>query len=1375
MTSFILYVIFLVSLTQLAESKNIYIINSTPRVSSAATVITCLDVDGDLTPSDLTLGRVGEGLHGEQSIPQPPVPDIDTNSIRAMWGGSFTTSRYGAFYCSSTDGMNNATTLKMSRDANLKPSAYTMTVNSGDRVVLEMTFERDSGDVVWKKDGTELPGNTITSSEGSKTYVIDSASSSDAGIYYAHFTQYPYSGGFTRLIVRECPVGLWNPPDCAQSCPECEHGGECDTTTGMCICPPGFMGNLCEKACGINSYGPECQHSCKADGCRSMQFCLADPYGCSCATGWTGPTCEEECPDGRFGSDCTEQCECLNGGSCDRHVGCVCPDEWIGKFCERSKFFFQANATSVRLADATKIAVICGCDPEVDPEDCPLPEIHIEVANPSPMPIQTNRGIDYPGQSIRWVLTPFGIDGNWDFICSINYRGHTYSYNVTVHAVGGPYPEIKEFANTEANRGTIASLECIVATTAGETIEVKVIDTRGNLIEPRYDAPGTKETSFIFHVDAEDENEGVYTCVATKQAGQVKAEAFLNILHQPIARQPPTITNNSNGVVTFNLNQRPFAGDGPLIGMHVQHKQSTIQHWDTHSKSPSTSTYTLDNLIGQTRYNIRVVLVRPGSEGQGPDGPILTFVTACSAPTRAVELQELSTTDLDSTSLRVLWQNPVGESFDSFNIYYRTRGQTVFDVVSVSDDSIRSYILRNLQKFETYYVQIKLTNCGGEGPASNTLHKQTKEGAPGPVSSLVVVPVSYDSVSISWTQPENTNGQIKYYNISAVKTHSGTRSSEVIVERTTDIHLLMTSLQPATDYDISVSAVTILTGAVVTRSVTTQEWVPSAAPENIRVKARERTIQFMFDMIIKSKRNGIIRMYEAKLQNPTAWNSAVPPILRNVTSESVLFDNLMPGTQYIFNVRGWTAVGPGIWSEDVIVSTWRGPNDGFSTGSPSNSRKDIKTPLVGKNDVPPGVSLTIVFILGAACLVTLMVAAACLFAAFVKRRSHSMDLRSTEEIVTVRMTELMRQRSISNEYDDGSHSILSGHLSPPMSPLPSEELQYWKIPWEAMFLENVIIAEGNFGQVIKATIKRNGEPINAAVKILKGGCSDADRKDFIGELQIMCKVGHHPNIVNLIGACEFRGELFVALEFAVHGNLLTLLRKSRCLEAEPDYTNKSLSKADTETLSIKQLLQFACDVSLGMRHLADKGIVHRDLAARNILVCENMVCKVADFGLSRSDEVYVKMTAGRLPVRWMAIESLNYSVYTAKSDVWSFGILLWEIVTLGGTPYPGITCAELYEKLPIGYRMDKPLGCDDDIYNIMRHCWRDRPHDRPSFEQLYIALSRTANSDKNYINHDRVQGAEGGATPTFTTAKEFKFPSINSDEDIKGAVWGQLG
>ncbi|KAG7272151.1 hypothetical protein CRUP_010220, partial [Coryphaenoides rupestris] len=106
--------------------------------------------------------------------------------------------------------------------------------------------------------------------------------------------------------------------------------------------------------------------------------------------------------------------------------------------------------------------------------------------------------------------------------------------------------------------------------------------------------------------------------------------------------------------------------------------------------------------------------------------------------------------------------------------------------------------------------------------------------------------------------------------------------------------------------------------------------------------------------------------------------------------------------------------------------------------------------------------------------------------------------------------------------------------------------------------------------------------------------------------------------------------------------------------------------------------------------------IHRDLAARNVLVGDSLVAKIADFGLSRGEEVYVKKTMGRLPVRWMAIESLNYSVYTTKSDVWSFGVLLWEIVSLGGTPYCGMTCAELYEKLPQGYRMEQPRNCDDE-------------------------------------------------------------------------------
>ncbi|KAJ8040943.1 Tyrosine-protein kinase receptor Tie-1 [Holothuria leucospilota] len=1376
MKMFLLVLPCLASMLSTAGTENIYVINSTPQVTSATTIITCIDVDGELGPTDLTLGRLIPGLNGETSIPQPAVPDVDTNSLIASWNGSFGNSRVGAFYCSGTEGHKNATTLKVSRSALLKPDHYTMTLSVGERANIEMLYTRSMGDVEWTKDGLPIPDRSAPTAIRAATYVIDAVSQSDAGVYYANFKSHPTSGGFTRLIVRECPSGRWNYPGCNETCPECDHGGVCDAKTGQCICPPGFMGDLCETPCGENAYGPTCELSCKADGCRSMQFCLPDPYGCSCAAGFSGTACEIECPEGTYGAHCTETCLCQNGGECDRHSGCVCPDEWMGKFCQRPKFFFESNVTSVRLADGGKVSIACGCD--IDVEDCPLPDIHLEIISPDPMPPQTNRGIDYPNKSVRWILTPFGMAGTWEFSCEIIYKGNSYISNVTFNAVDGPLPGILRFDNTYANRGMVATLQCKVSAVEGEEVDVYLENSRKERILPTFQSSASFSTTFLFDIDdVTEESAGEYTCVATKLAGQSKSVATVTVYEQPVPAAEPSIVQNLNGVVQFNLNLRNFRGDGPVIDVHVQHKRDSAHYWETVAWEPYQDIYELEDLQGQTDYNIRVVLVRDGPGGQGAPGPALTFTTACSAPTQAVVLNDLSTEDLDSRSLRLDWQNPIGQVFEGFVIYYRSEGQNTFLMEEVNDRTVTSYTLRRLLEYTRYFVYVKLKNCGGEGPASNTEWKQTKEGAPGPVRELTVIPVSHDTISITWTEPENVNGVIRFYNISAVKVQQDIRSSQAIVEHARTLYFSMRGLQPATQYMVSVSGVTILTGAVTTSQVTTKEWTPSAAPTNIQITSTKTSLTFTFDQIEKANRNGVIVRYQARLWDPTVSSSAVAPQEKNVTTETVTFTNLKQGTQYLFRVRGWTAVGPGKWSTDAVGNTWRAGDD-FMTESPGNENtENMKTLRAGesfgrKDESGGSTSMLIIFILLGVCFIALLISSLCCFATIVKRRTHSIELSHDGELPPVRMTELMRQRSMSNEYDEGSNSILSGQLSPPMSPTSSVPMDYWRIPWEDMFLENIIIAEGNFGQVIKATIKRGNEPIEAAVKILKGGCSDADRKDFIGELQIMCKVGNHPNIVNLIGATEFQGELFVALEFAKYGNLLAVLRKSRCLETEPDYTNKSISKAETAPLSNKQLLQFAADVALGMKHLADKGIVHRDLAARNVLVCENMVCKVADFGLSRSDEVYVKMTAGRLPVRWMAIESLNYSVYTSKSDVWSFGILLWEIVTLGGTPYPGITCAELYEKLPLGYRMDKPLGCDDEIYNIMRHCWRDRPHDRPSFEQLYIALSRAISSEKTYVNHDVPEGAEGGAiTPTFTSPMEFKFASINSDEDIQGGMW----
>ncbi|KAF2984391.1 hypothetical protein EK904_003334 [Melospiza melodia maxima] len=305
-----------------------------------------------------------------------------------------------------------------------------------------------------------------------------------------------------------------------------------------------------------------------------------------------------------------------------------------------------------------------------------------------------------------------------------------------------------------------------------------------------------------------------------------------------------------------------------------------------------------------------------------------------------------------------------------------------------------------------------------------------------------------------------------------------------------------------------------------------------------------------------------------------------------------------------------------------------------------------------------------------------------------------------------------RRRTFTYQSGSGEETILqfnSGTLTLTRRPKPQPEpLSYPILEWEDIKFEDMI-GEGNFGQF----------------------ASENDHRDFAGELEVLCKLGHHPNIINLLGACENKGYLYIAIEYAPYGNLLDFLRKSRVLETDPAFAKEH---GTASTLTSQQLLQFASDVAKGMQYLSEKQFIHRDLAARNILVGENLASKIADFGLSRGEEVYVKKTMGRLPVRWMAIESLNYSVYTTKSDVWSFGVLLWEIVSLGGTPYCGMTCAELYEKLPQGYRMEKPRNCDDEVYELMRQCWRDRPYERPPFAQISMQLIRMLEARKAYVN-----------------------------------------
>ncbi|XP_011160426.1 fibroblast growth factor receptor homolog 1 isoform X2 [Solenopsis invicta] len=296
----------------------------------------------------------------------------------------------------------------------------------------------------------------------------------------------------------------------------------------------------------------------------------------------------------------------------------------------------------------------------------------------------------------------------------------------------------------------------------------------------------------------------------------------------------------------------------------------------------------------------------------------------------------------------------------------------------------------------------------------------------------------------------------------------------------------------------------------------------------------------------------------------------------------------------------------------------------------------------------------------------------------------------------------------------------------------------WEFPREYLTLGNTL-GEGAFGKVVRAetNINKPATPSVVAVKMLKEGHTDSEMTDLVREMEMMKVIGKHVNIINLLGACTQNGPLYVIVEFAPHGNLRDFLRNHR---HSSGYEPTVEQVKERKILTQKDLVSFAYQVARGMEYLASRRCIHRDLAARNVLVSDEYVLKIADFGLARDihcNDYYRKKTDGRLPVKWMAPEALFHRINTTQSDVWSYGILLWEIMTLGGTPYPSVPSVEkLFELLRSGFRMEKPPYCSIEIYMLMRECWGYLPNERPTFVELVEDLDRilTITANEEYLD-----------------------------------------
>ncbi|XP_043269981.1 fibroblast growth factor receptor homolog 1-like isoform X2 [Venturia canescens] len=342
------------------------------------------------------------------------------------------------------------------------------------------------------------------------------------------------------------------------------------------------------------------------------------------------------------------------------------------------------------------------------------------------------------------------------------------------------------------------------------------------------------------------------------------------------------------------------------------------------------------------------------------------------------------------------------------------------------------------------------------------------------------------------------------------------------------------------------------------------------------------------------------------------------------------------------------------------------------------------------------------------------------------------NAQNVQEPLLMPVVKIEKQKStVTAEDSNGGSSISEYEL-----PLDSA----WELSREHLALGNTL-GEGAFGKVVRAQTNtgKPGIPCVVAVKMLKEGHTDAEMMDLVSEMEMMKMIGKHVNIINLLGACTQGGPLYVVVEFAPHGNLRDFLRDHRPSSSGYEPTINQDEK-DKKTLTQKDLVSFAYQVARGMEYLASRRCIHRDLAARNVLVSDEYVLKIADFGLARDihcHDYYRKTTDGRLPVKWMAPEALFHRVYTTQSDVWSYGILLWEIMTLGGTPYPSVPSVEkLFQLLRTGHRMEKPPCCSIEIYMLMRDCWSYQPNERPMFGELVEDLDRilTITANEEYLD-----------------------------------------
>ncbi|CAJ1067430.1 tyrosine-protein kinase Mer [Xyrichtys novacula] len=605
-------------------------------------------------------------------------------------------------------------------------------------------------------------------------------------------------------------------------------------------------------------------------------------------------------------------------------------------------------------------------------------------------------------------------------------------------------------------------------------------------------------------------------------------------------------------------------------------------------------------------------------------------------------------------------------------------------------NSPSSYSIAGVDKF----TQFSCEAYNSKGVTTSREANINIKVLPRPVSDVTVTGRQSNKLLLSWTPGHDgfsplTKCHIRVREVSRRK--GEVKTTRFVNATVPPFQSEVPGLQAMTWYNMSVSCSNEVGASPVTTWIqsNTTEGVPSVYPRNVTVHLNESWLVISWKPPPEDKINGILRGYDVVIRHGAQVNK----IHSNTTTlyEAVQEFNVT----YSVEVAACTQAGSGMVSPRAWIFV---PGD-KSAVTPSS------TPDTG---VPDSVYVVLGVVCGFCLLLLILWGAICVH----NRTSDSWFGRmfgGEEKLQPI----VQYQRS----YNRSVIGVTLGNLG------ISDELQA-KLQ-DVMVLRSLlsigkILGEGEFGSVVEGHLRQmDGTSERVAVKTMKlDSFSQKEIEEFLNEAACM-KDFNHPNVIRLLGVCLEVGpgnfpKPMVILPFMKYGDLHSFLLRSRLGES-PVF------------LPTQTLLKFMVDIAFGMEYLSGRNFLHRDLAARNCMLRDDMTVCVADFGLSKkiySGDYYRQGRIAKMPVKWIAVESLADRVFTVKSDVWAFGVTMWEIATRGMTPYPGIQNHEIYDYLLEGHRLKQPTDCLDELYEIMYCCWRADPVDRPAFTQLREMLEK---------------------------------------------------